>query len=118
VSRAPPPVPSLDSMVDACAHNRDVAEFQIRRIEQQLDREEPGSRRDNLLTDLSRFKADYAHWADYVGYYRARAAREGQGIVPFVTRPLAAVPAAPEQDRRLPPEREPGGDDGEAELPF
>jgi hypothetical protein len=112
VTRAVPRVPTVGELVDHCAHSRDVADFQVRRIEQQLAREGPGERREELLGDLSRYRADRDHWADYVGYYRARAAREGAGVVPFVAGPrLELVPEELEEDRRLPREREPGGDD-------
>jgi hypothetical protein len=119
MSRAPPPVPTLAAMIEACANNRDVAEFQVRRITQQLEGEPgPGPKRDLLLADLSRYRSDREHWAEYVGYYRAQVGREGGNVVPLVTRPrLEAAPVEEEADRRLPREREPGGDD-DGEVPF
>ncbi len=110
--------------IQASAKNRDIAEQQVQRIRQQMDRAAPGEVTDAMRTDLSRFKAEYEHWADYVAYYKARALREGADTVVHMSgwggqspRPArtAQPQKAPARDPRLP--REPGEDD-DMETPF
>jgi hypothetical protein len=119
-----PPVPRLGEMIANCAHNRDAADFQRRKLRQQLKGLGMGLERDGVLETLSRVESDYQHWADYVAYYRGRAAREGEGVVPAMV--MGVVQAierrrserASEPDRRLPREREPGDDDADEAIPF
>src|SRR5262245_2407576 len=98
-------VPTLAEMLASCGHNRDVAERQLNGVRERMRREPPGPDRERLRIDLSRYKAEFDHWADYAGYYRKRVAAEGGG-----TRPkLGWV-----MDQPTPmsvPTREPGADD-------
>lgn len=108
-------------LLHACEHDRDVAELQIQRTKQFLDREtEPGPERERQLIALSRYRADFAHWASYCSYYRLRCDREGPDAVPSMagrdgvpTLPLRK-PVAPANDPRLPRE----SDDSGEEPPF
>lgn len=110
-----PPMPTLGEMVTACLHNADVANFQRRRLRQQLRAvPEPGLERDRLSIELSVAEADYHHWSDYVGYYRARVAREGAGALPMMMRHPALVPMAVPVPTRA---REPGEDDDDEQRP-
>lgn len=124
----PLPVPTLGDLLDSCVLNRSLAEAQLERFRQALQREQPGpgQRLSELQGLISQHAADLEHWGDYVGYYRKRIAKEGmkatvQGMAKFVAsvgpvwgRPMAEkLPPFP-PDRRLP--REPGEDDEEGEL--
>lgn len=114
-----PPIPRLVEMVASCVHNLDVADLQRRQIRRRLEGVPLGPERDELEASLNRYESDRRHWADYVAYYRGRAAREGELAVPSMgrggsvegaMRRLGDKARAPEPDRRLP--REPGDDDG------
>jgi hypothetical protein len=119
-----PPIPRLGEMIANCAHNRDLADMQRRRFRKQLEGMPPGRERDVAEGELNRHHSDYRHWADYVAYYRGRASTEGEGVVPAMV--MGVVQAierrrserAPEPDRRLPREREPGDDDADEAIPF
>lgn len=111
--------------IQASAKNRDIAEQQVQRIRQQMERAVPGEVTDAMRTGLSRFKAEFEHWANMVGYYKARALREGADAVvhmsgwggPSPRQAQTAQPQrAPARDPRLP--REPGEDDDAEGLPF
>lgn len=117
-------LPTLAGCLASSERNRDIAERQVEATRQNLQRH--GAADPVLLHALSRFKAEHAHWADYVGYYRARVAREGAPTVPamlgIVERPAERKPVRPapilEPDRRLPRERDAGDDDLDSDLPF
>ncbi|HYE58091.1 MAG TPA: hypothetical protein VD948_06280 [Rhodothermales bacterium] len=71
-------VPTIGEMVESCAKNRDIAEQQMDATRARMRREPPGPERDSLRVQLSRYKAEYEHWANYVSYYLGRASREGK----------------------------------------
>jgi hypothetical protein len=110
--------------IQASARNRDIAEQQVQRIRQQMDRAAPGEVTDLMRCDLSRYKAEFEHWSSYTLYYKARALREGADAVvhmsdwggPSPRQAQATQPQrAPARDPRLP--REPG-EDREEDIPF
>lgn len=125
MSAPPLAVPSLAEMIESCKANQGIAERQIERVRARLEKvTDECTERDMLIAQLGRYESDYRHWSDYVGYYRARAGREGAAAVPtglrrYVVQMLrkpngALVPPVP--DRRLP--REVGEDDEEEGVPF
>lgn len=110
--------------VVASAHNRDIAAQQVQRCEQAIERAEAGEVTSEMRCELSRFKAEFEHWANYVGYYKERALREGADTVVHMMAGMSPAPRQaqatqpqrpPVRDQRLP--REPG-DDSDEEVPF
>lgn len=108
----------------ASAHNRDIAAQQVQRCEQAIERAMPGEVTNEMRCELSRFKAEFEHWANYVGYYKERALREGADTVVHMVAGVSPSPRQqqptkpqrpPVRDQRLP--REPG-DDSDEGVPF
>ena len=113
---------TLSSMAQACANNRNTAEWQLKRIRQQIQDAMPGEVTDAMRCELAKFKAEFEHWSEYCLYYRQRIAKEGAeaavSLGGFGARePRQPQATQPQHDTRLPREREPGEDDGE-ELSF
>ena len=119
--------PTMAELLASSVRNRDIAEQQVQRIKQFLDREqEPGLEREKLLIDLSRYQADVAHWASYCLWYRLRCDREGAGAIPAMCgrggvetlparKPVRPAPPVVVPDPRLPRESD---DDDEGDIPF